>query len=77
MANVMKMHHKKTESQDTRSRNLFEMMGQGSNGHIFNGRKGLFQSMNQGRMKGEPAHVSPRPGKCAPSVGRSMGQGGK
>ena len=77
MANVMHTHHKKTESQDTRSRNLFEMMSQGSAGHIFDGRKGLFQSMNQGKMCGEPARAAARPGKTAKSVARAMGQGGK
>jgi len=78
MANVMHTHHKKTESEDTRNTNdLFSCMHQGKLTPDKDGRKGLFQAMNQGKMCGEPARVAARPGKTAKSVGRSMGQGGK
>jgi hypothetical protein len=75
MSNPMHSSRGKNESEDTRSRNLFEMMHQGSHGHVHDGRKGLFASMNQGTLKGKPG--MPRPGKCAPSVARSMKQPGK
>lgn len=72
----MHTHKGKVESEDTRGTNdLFSCMGQGKLKQDKFGRKGLFESMNQGTLKGKPGR--PRAGKTAPSVGRSMGQGGK
>ncbi len=57
---------------DSKGRDLFSAMGQGSMPNRAQ-HNGLFNAMNQGSMKGTPGNL--RPGRTACSVARSMGQG--
>lgn len=59
---------------DSTPRDIFQAMNQGGMGRC-RCTHGLFESMHQGSMKGTPGRL--RPGKSAPSVAKSMGQGGR